>query len=791
MKFSFFRPTTLWVAASALVWSLPAVAAQATASDVAEPARVIVKFKANAATLRRHALSMKQMGQALASSEVLQKRALALGARQGRKLTAGRGLSERMQVITASGIDSAALARVLARDSEVEYAEVDQRRQRLAVPNDPLYEPVAGLSPASGQWYLKPPTASSARNAADLVSSIDAPAAWDLTTGSANIVVAVLDSGVRADHVDLAEKMLPGYDMVTSTVTSNDGNARDSDASDPGDFVTSADLRSAPFYGNCNAESSSWHGTMVSGLVGASANNGIGMAGITWNSKILPVRVLGKCFGYDSDIIAGMRWAAGLSVAGVPASPTPARVLNLSLGGSGECTASYADAMSDITAAGVVVVVAAGNGSGLAVSVPANCPGVIGVTGLRHAGTKVGFANVGSSLSIAAPGGNCLNDSGGCMYPILSTTNSGDTTPVAGQAGSAYTDSSNYAVGTSFSAPMVSGTVALMLAVNPALTPSQVTQLVKSTARAFPASGGSTGTATCHAPNGASQYECYCTTSTCGAGMLDAGAAVRAAASLGAGTSGPLQARVSVSPAVPDPGNTVTLSAAATQLDTGRRIASTAWSLVDGGGIVTGFGGATHLAAATVTPSAIGSFTVRLTVVDDLGNSSTRDATISVATLSAQAIASVDAATVGQTVTFSASNLQLSAGRTLASQGWLLLDGGGVVASLGGSSSGASVTAVPTAAGTFAVRLTVTDDLGKQATSDVRVSVTATAGASANVLNANAQASGSSGGDGGGGGAVPAGWSLGLALGTAALLATRRRAKAGHQTVTRRRAAPR
>jgi serine protease len=319
----------------------------------------------------------------------------------------------------------------------------------------------------------------------------------------------------------------------------NDGDGRDGDASDPGDWVSQAEVaqRGGEFF-RCadSAEPSSWHGTQVSGLIAAVTHNGIGMASTAPGARVLPVRVLGKCGGRDSDIIAGMRWAAGLSVPGVPANPHPARVINLSLGGEGSCSAPYRDAVDEITAAGTVIVAAAGNSSGHAVATPASCPGVIAVAGLRHVGTKVGFSSLGSEVAISAPGGNCVNEAAGsvCLYPMLSTTDSGATGP----AGAAYTDSFNASVGTSFSAPLVAGVAALLLSVDPTLTPAQVKELIQRTARPFAAPGSiasSSAAPECTAPQvtlggrPVDQLECYCTSATCGTGMLDAAAALSAA----------------------------------------------------------------------------------------------------------------------------------------------------------------------------------------------------------------------------------------------------------------------
>jgi serine protease len=276
-------------------------------------------------------------------------------------------------------------------------------------------------------------------------------------------------------------------------------------------------------------------------LVAALTDNGIGMAGVAPGVRVLPVRVLGKCGGYDSDIIAGMRWAAGLSVPGAPANPYPARLINLSLGGDGVCSAAYQEAVDEATAAGTVIVASAGNSSGHAVASPASCGGVIAVAGLRHAGTKVGFSSLGPEVAISAPGGNCVNTAANseCLYPILTTTNSGETVPV----GSTYTDSHNVSVGTSFSAPLVAGVAALALSLHPELTPWEVRDLLRATARPFPPVGSipsSSGVPECTQPQSnlvgmpVDQLECYCTTASCGAGMLDAGAALGGAGSAGA-----------------------------------------------------------------------------------------------------------------------------------------------------------------------------------------------------------------------------------------------------------------
>ncbi|MFI4952317.1 MAG: S8 family serine peptidase, partial [Burkholderiales bacterium] len=345
------RPLLTMVALCALLLAPPPVQAQSQA-PIAD-GRVIVKYRAESPLVRDQALSaaLQEVG-----------RARTLSTRVGLELRAGAGVGERTQVLFARGMTSEALAQRLARESDVEYAVPDRRRRLMAAPNDPLYlaGPPLGVSsggPAVGQWYLRAP-------AGEVQSSINVEPAWDLAPASTDIVVADIDTGVRFDHPDLQRvgaggNLLPGYDMISDLDVANDGDGRDADASDPGDWLTLAEVqdRNGPFY-QCDivAEDSSWHGTQTSGLIGALTNNGIGMASVGRVVHILPVRVLGKCGGFDSDIIAGMLWAAGLNVPGAPVNPTPARVLNLSLGGDGECTAAYIDAVASINAAGAVVV---------------------------------------------------------------------------------------------------------------------------------------------------------------------------------------------------------------------------------------------------------------------------------------------------------------------------------------------------------------------------------------------------------------------------------------------------
>jgi serine protease len=484
----------------------------------------------------------------------------------------------------------------LERDSNVEYASVEYRRKAHALTSDTLL---------LEQWYLLSGQPSATRT----------EAAWDTTQGSASVVVAVLDTGVRYDHPDLGSvgpaggKLLPGYDFVSNTTVANDGGGRDADASDPGDWVTTNDLLN-PQFADCEQTASSWHGTRVAGLIGAQTNNGEGVAGNAWNTQILPLRVLGKCGGTDADIMDAMRWAAGLTVAGLPANPTPAKVINLSLGGEGPCTSAYQNTVNDVIAAGALVIASAGN-EGTQVSAPANCNGVLGVAGIRHIGTKVGFSNLGPQVGIGAPGGNCVNTIGACLFSIVVATNTGAQGP--GTHG--YTDQTNYNVGTSFSAPMAASAAALLRAVNGTLTPAQIVLLLKDSATPYPVNP-SVNTCTVPTATSAPQTsECNCTTSTCGAGMLNTGAAIAAAQK-------PLAVLQTSGTATV--GSTVSLNASASFASQGHSIASYQWSVVDVTGTAPTIANASA-ATTTMQFPGTGDFTLRLTVTDEQGTQDSRD----------------------------------------------------------------------------------------------------------------------------------------------------------------------
>lgn len=548
-------------------------------------ARLIVKL--------RPASDEPVRAQALAATDGASRRVSALGQRTGLAERLSRSLGGDLSMILLdkplADAELESALTLLRADPEVEFVEIDQRRYAQAVPTDPMYV---------DQWYLQ----------ADQPSAVNFTAAWDLTTGRPDTVIAVLDTGVRFDHPDLGRdgidpggRLVPGYDFVSgesagSFVSANDGNGWDADASDPGDWVRNEDP--AGPLANCDEHDSSWHGTRVAGMLGAITDNNTGIAGGIWNTRILPVRVLGKCGGYDSDIIAGMRWAAGLSVPGAPANPTPAKILNLSLGGTGNCSSSYRQTITALTAAGVLVVAAAGNTDGEAVETPANCAGVLAVAGLRQVGSKVGYSSLGPEVGIAAPAGNCVNLGAGqpCLFALTTTSNTGLTVP------GLYTYRTS--IGTSFSAPIVAAIAGLMRAVNGELANSEMIARIKSGARPFPAPDPAIPT--CPALDSLTA-QCNCTTTTCGAGMADAPGAVSEALR-------PI-ARI-VAPGNGRAGETITLDGSTSGAARGRGITSYAWSVSGGMAEIVGTSTA---ATARLQISAAGPVGVLLTVTDDVG----------------------------------------------------------------------------------------------------------------------------------------------------------------------------
>lgn len=391
------------------------------------PTRFIVKYK-SAATLSAQGLT----GMAANSVSQLKTHAASeLSSRAGEPMSFVRSLAiANRHVVKAerrlSKAETARTIELLAQDPMVESVEEDRMLQIAAAPNDTQY---------TSQWHYYEST-----------GGLRANTAWDNATG-AGVVVAVLDTGYRP-HADLNANILPGYDMISDSFVGNDGNGRDSDARDPGDWILANECG-----GTHSAQDSSWHGTHVAGTVAAVTNNGSGVAGVAYGAKVVPVRVLGKCGGYTSDIADGIIWASGGTVSGVPANANPAKVINMSLGGSGACDSTTQAAINSARSRGTVVVIASGNDNGNANNFnPGNCAGVVNVASTNRSGGRAYYSNYGTSIDVAAPGGamNSANDPNG----ILSTYNTGTTTPGS--------DSYGYSQGTSMAAPHVAGVAALI-----------------------------------------------------------------------------------------------------------------------------------------------------------------------------------------------------------------------------------------------------------------------------------------------------------------------------------------
>jgi alpha-tubulin suppressor-like RCC1 family protein len=380
-----------------------------------------------------------------------------------------------------------AIARRFADDAEVIEVLPDRIAFPTLTPNDPQF---------AAQWALS------------LANGVNAPGAWDVTTGSSNVVIGVIDTG-KLDHADLAGRWIGGYDFIADTNRSNDGDGRDANAADPGDWVTLAESASGPLQG-CAVTNSRWHGTAMAGIIAATGNNATGIAGLNWSSGILPVRVVGKCGGYTSDIVDGMRWAVGIAIPNVPANSNPADVLNVSLATLGACDSAFQTAINEVTAAGVPIVVSAGNNSASASSYsPGNCNGVITVAAVDRNGGLTNYSNTGSAVVLSAPGGV-----GAAADAVATTFDSGTTTPANDNAYASLN-------GTSIAAAHVTGIASLMLSARPTLGAGDVKEIVRNTSRAFPGNAQAMGS------------YANCSQALCGLGIADAAEATRAARAFG------------------------------------------------------------------------------------------------------------------------------------------------------------------------------------------------------------------------------------------------------------------
>lgn len=328
------------------------------------------------------------------------------------------------------------IADALSAHDGVLYAEVNSLMFPALAPNDEHY---------ASQWHYP---------------AIHLPDAWDITRGSPDVVVAVIDTGITR-HPQLDSRLLPGVDTISDQRNAGDGDGRDSDPTDPG--------------GDLPNGGSTWHGTHVAGTIGAVSNDGEGVAGVDWHARLLPVRVLGKYGGTDFDILAGMTWAVGDAVPGLMPNRNPAHVVNMSLGGHGPASRAYQELIDSAVGRGVVFVVAAGNeNSDTAFTRPCNQERVLCVGATRFTGARASYSNHGDEVSVMAPGGQMSEDRSGDGKPdgVLSTYRSPDgRTPTVA-----------FLNGTSMAAPHIAGLVSLMKSVRPTMKLAEVEDSLRRTA---------------------------------------------------------------------------------------------------------------------------------------------------------------------------------------------------------------------------------------------------------------------------------------------------------------------
>ncbi|MET0549402.1 MAG: S8 family peptidase [Xanthomonas sp.] len=452
----------------------------AAPADAVTSNRILVRYNAGtaAASDRSAKLSTVQSAVGRASlgggNGISRAAAASVRAEYVRTLGIGADLIRLTGKLSKADLDK--VVAEIAADPSVKYAQVDAKLRPVEVlrakaqvqpqfvPNDPLY--------AQYQWHYS-----------NANGGINAPAAWDISKGD-GVVVAVLDTGILPNHPDVAVNLLQGYDFISDAATSRrPTDARVPGALDYGDWVENDN----ECYAGSVADDSSWHGSHVAGTVAEATNNGIGMAGVAPNATVLPVRVLGKCGGYTSDIADAIIWASGGTVSGVPANQNPAEIINMSLGGGGACDSATQEAINGAVSRGTTVVVAAGNNTANAANFsPASCDNVIAVGATRITGGITYYSNYGAKVDLSGPGGGGSVDGNPGGY-IWQNGYTGATTPTSG----------NYTYmglgGTSMASPHVAAVAALvqsaLIAAGKApLTPAALETLLKQTARPFPVS---------------------------------------------------------------------------------------------------------------------------------------------------------------------------------------------------------------------------------------------------------------------------------------------------------------
>ncbi len=426
------------------------------------------------------------------------------------KVSLKRAMSGHNHVIRLSkfiaGDDLNALISRLSQDPSIISVEPDVQILPQQIPLDTMFQQ---------QWPL--------HSSAIIPAGMNLPATWDLIQEPSQTVVAVIDTGVLPDHIDLQGSVLDGFDFISSFAVgdntalsqypeyfryfrTNDNDGRDADASDPGDWIDLHEANAMQSIGmECHVQKSTFHGTAMAGIIAGQSEHSHGIAGIDWNAKILPARVSGKCGGSRSDMVDAIRWAAGIEDPALPYNPTPAKIINMSLGSNASCGYAEQAAINEAWEAGAILVAAAGNSAvniDESPTAPASCDNVIAVNAVRQDGGRAYYSNYGTTIDIAAPGGE---DTGGDGKSMIVATNHGEEKPLHG---SHY----KFVAGTSGAAAHVSGVLSLMLSVTPALSNEELRAYLLNTSSQFTKGG----------------YP-ECNKESCGTGVVNAYSAVHAA----------------------------------------------------------------------------------------------------------------------------------------------------------------------------------------------------------------------------------------------------------------------
>ncbi len=399
---------------------------------------VVVKFRDTPATRSMQSVAQLAAAHGMTTRAGARNRAMLLGVRrQGGHFAQAANAQPVLLTDNATLLGKWETMRAikrLRREADVEYAEPNYIRHSTLVPLDQLY-PL--------QWHYP---------------MINLPQAWDITTGSSNVTVAVIDTGVLSAHPDLQGQLVPGFDFISDTLNANDGDGIDSDPFDPGDSGVGG---------------SSYHGTHVAGTVAAATNNTDGVSGSSWATRIMPLRVLGLNGGTTYDIRQAVRYAAGLSNDSGTTLTQPVDIINLSLGGGG-FSQQEQDLFTLVRSQGTIVIAAAGNNASSVPFYPGAYNGVVSVSAVDINRQRAPYSNFSAFVDVAAPGGDATQDVNGDGNPDAVLSTGGEDT------GGSLQLNYRFLQGTSMAAPHVAGVVALMKAVTPGLTPLQLDNLLAS-----------------------------------------------------------------------------------------------------------------------------------------------------------------------------------------------------------------------------------------------------------------------------------------------------------------------